>query len=60
MGVIMLKFSDGVNIETSGKLRTLKLDDGWYVTGQGLLIPCGSHEEAKKKLDELKNKREKS
>lgn len=56
----MLKFSDGVNIETSGKLRTLKLDDGWYVTGQGLLIPCGSHEEAKKKLDELKNKREKS
>lgn len=56
----MLRFSDGVNIETSGKLRTLKLDDGWYVTGQGLLIPCESHKEAKKKLNELKNKKEKS
>jgi len=41
----ILKFSDGVSIDTSGKLRTIHLKDGWYVTGNGLLIPVGSHEE---------------
>ena len=43
----MLRFSDGVNIDTSGPLRTLTLSDGHYVVGQGMLIPVGSLEEAR-------------
>lgn len=49
----MLRFSDGVNIDTSGKLRRLKLKDGLYVVGNGMLIPCNSEEEVKKLLNEL-------
>lgn len=41
-----LKFNDGVEIDTSGKMRTLKLKDGWYAVGEGMLIPCSSREEA--------------
>ena len=34
-----LKFSDGIEINTSGPLRLLELHDGWYVVGEGRLIP---------------------
>lgn len=44
----MLRFSDGVNIDTSGPMRTLKLKDGWYAVGEGFLIPCVDREEAQK------------
>ena len=40
------KFSDGVNIDTSGPFRKIKLEDGWYVVGGGKLIPCKNEEEA--------------
>lgn len=43
----ILRFSDGVTIDTSGKLRTLELADGWYVVGEGKLIPVKDKEEAK-------------
>jgi hypothetical protein len=42
----MLRFSDGVNIDTSGPLRTLTLPDGHYVVGNGMLIPVDSREAA--------------
>jgi len=42
----LLKFSDGVSIDTSGPLRTLELSDGFYVVGQGMLIPVDSREKA--------------
>jgi hypothetical protein len=42
----LLKFSDGVTIDTSGPLRTLELSDGFYVVGQGMLIPVDSQEQA--------------
>ena len=51
----MIKFNDGVNIDTSGPLRTLKLFDGLYVVGQGYSIPVADEEEASvwiKKLDD--------
>ena len=35
----ILKFSDGIEIDTSGELRLLELYDGWYVVGEGRLIP---------------------
>ena len=41
-----LKFKDGITIDTSGPLRKLELADGWYVTGQGMLIPCKDEMEA--------------
>jgi hypothetical protein len=42
----LLKFSEGVTIDTSGPLRTLELSDGVYVVGQGMLIPVDSQEQA--------------
>ena len=43
-----LKFSDGVEIDVSGKMRTEKYKDGWYVVGDGKLIPVKSKEEGEK------------
>ena len=49
-----LRFSDGVTIDTSGPLRTLRLKDGYYVVGQGMCIPVDSREEAVDYIKELK------
>jgi hypothetical protein len=42
----ILKFSDGITVDTSGPIRTLQLPDGWYVIGQGYLIPVESEKAA--------------
>jgi hypothetical protein len=42
----MLRFSDGININTDGSLRKMHLSDGWYIVGQGMLIPMNSEQEA--------------
>ena len=42
----LLKFSDGIIIDTSGPLRALALHYGVYVVGHGYLIPCKDEEEA--------------
>ena len=39
-----LKFSDGIEIDTSGELRLLELYDGWYIVGKGILIPVKDEE----------------
>ena len=49
-----LKFSDGVKINTSGKIRKLELKDGLYVVGRGFLIPCKDELEVEKLIKELK------
>lgn len=49
----ILRFSDGVNIDTSGPIRMLELEDGLYVVGNGQLIPVNSEEEANKIIDNL-------
>ena len=49
----ILRFSDGVSIDTSGPLRVLELSDGFYVVGEGTLIPVESKEKA---LEIIKNK----
>jgi hypothetical protein len=49
----VLKFNDGVNIDTSGKLRKLELSDGWYVVGEGRCIPCKDESEANSILDSM-------
>ena len=53
-GEYMLKFNDGVNVDTSKELRTLRLHDGLYVVGGGMLIPVNDQKEADELLKELK------
>lgn len=50
----MLRFSDGVNIDTSGPMRTLRLHDGWYAVGEGKSIPCKNQQEAQEWVDKFK------
>lgn len=50
----ILRFNDGININTSGKLRSLELYDGWYVVGEGKLIPVKNEEEAKTLIKKMK------
>lgn len=52
----MLKFTDGETFDTSGELRKEKRYDGWYVLGQGMLIPVQDEEEADKVINSHKNK----
>jgi hypothetical protein len=49
----MLRFNDGVNIDTSGPLRVLRLKDGYYVVGQGMCIPVADREEAQELIREM-------
>lgn len=42
----ILKFSDGEEFDTSGPLRSEERSDGWYVIGQGHLIPVRDENEA--------------
>lgn len=42
----MLRFNDGVDIDASGWPRVLKLPDGYYAVGFGILEPCVSEKEA--------------
>ena len=48
-----LEFSDGIIIDTAGPLRKLKLEDGWYVVGNGFCIPVASESEADKTIVEM-------
>lgn len=49
----ILRFSDGINIDTSGPIRRLELYDGLYVVGKGHLIPCKDEEEVKKLIKKM-------
>ncbi len=51
----MLRFNDGVNIDTSGELRVIRLKDGYYVVGQGWCIPVNDREEGNKEIERMKN-----
>ena len=53
-----LKFSDGEEFETSGELRKEERKDGWYVLGQGKLIPVKDEAEADKYIDKHKKTNE--
>lgn len=46
-----LKFSDGIKVDTSGPLRSLRLSDGWYVIGEGMMTPMAGPEECKTFID---------
>jgi hypothetical protein len=48
-----IRFDNGTEIDTSGPLRILRLEECLYVTGEGHLIPCGSEEEAEEIMREM-------
>lgn len=52
MGTI--RFSDGIEIDTSGPLRLMELYDGWYVVGEGRLIPVKDDVEGLSRIEEIK------
>jgi len=47
----MLKFNDGIEINTQGPLRKMRLYDGWYVVGDGMLLPAEDEAEADVLID---------
>ena len=54
----LLLFSDGIAINTSGPLRVLQLADGYYVVGQGCLIPVDTEEAARSQISYMERNRE--
>jgi hypothetical protein len=51
--VVELKFSDGMIIHTHGTLRIIELSDGWYLVGDGKLIPVKDETEGSEILIRL-------
>jgi hypothetical protein len=50
----MLRFSDGIEIDPSGEPRVLKLDDGYYAVGKGILIPVDNRQSAEFMVQRMK------
>ena len=53
----ILRFSDGEEFDTSVELQLTLRKDGWYVIGNGLLIPVRDLDEGRKELKKQKEKR---
>ena len=51
----MLKFKDGIQVDTNGDLRKLQLKDGWYVVGAGMLIPEPTEQDAERTIIRLQH-----
>ena len=49
--ISQLKFSDGMVIHTHGELRCIEFSDGWYVVGEGKLIPVPNENEGKRVIN---------
>ena len=49
-----LTFSDGETFDTSVELQLTRRKDGWYVIGNGHLIPVRDIDEGRKRLKEMK------
>ena len=52
-----LRFSDRVEIDTSGPLRIVQLNDGFYVVGEGMSIPVANVHEGENVLAKLREHR---
>jgi hypothetical protein len=51
MGI--LRFSDGEQFDTLGPIRKEERYDGWYVLGDGKMIPVRDEEEANRVIERL-------
>ena len=52
----MLRFNDGIDIDTEGPLRLMKPPDGYYVVGKGMCIPVNDVHEGINLIKELKKR----
>ena len=52
----MLRFNDGVKIDTSGELRVARIKGDWYVIGKGMSIPVDSRREGEELIEQLSRK----
>ena len=48
-----LRFTDGMEIETDGRLRVIHRSDGYYVVGEGMLLAVDSPEDGKRLIERL-------
>ena len=48
------KLPDGVEIDVSGGLRVLEVENDFYVVGQEMLIPVNSREEGLEEIRRIK------
>ena len=55
----MLRFSDGMEFDTTGELRVECRSDGWYVVGEGMLIPVSDRKEGEEVIKEMAGKKDK-
>jgi len=55
-----MRFSDGMNFDTSGPLRLTRRKDGWYVIGEGLLCAVSNPEEGERFIARLVKRRNKT
>ena len=49
----ILRFNDGMTLNTSGPLRVVRKRDGYYVLGKGKSIPVDSREEGREVIKEM-------
>jgi len=52
----MLKFKDGMAIDTSGELRIIEKSDGLYVVGKGYCVAVDSRKKGGEIIHTLKSK----
>ena len=52
-----LRFSDGTEFDTSGELRTEERPDGWYILGEGKMIPVRDELEGLEIIKNLKQRK---
>ena len=50
----MINFNDGMTFDTSGPLRVVKKRDGYYVLGEGMLMPVDSREDGEAEIAEMR------
>ena len=53
-----LEFSDGVKFNMQGPLRLERRRDGWYVVGQGMLIPVSDRVEGAEVIADMTSRPE--
>lgn len=51
---IRIRFTDGMEFDTSGELRVIHRSDGWYVVGRGMLVAVDNPEDGERLIEELR------
>ena len=49
-----LRFTDGMEFDTSGELRVVHRKDGYYVVGRGMLLAVDGRDDGKRLIEELR------